>query len=132
MLSAYFHHYYPSFATDRQLALKGLVDRVAEAKFGSAYDSSRGVVVADRTTQIVKPQLRVSKKRTNRAPEIRFFQKTNPNSRNGDELVCMTSCSRDNLKPYSKKIFETYLGTTVYQEMLNQFSPNYLHSKIYL
>jgi hypothetical protein len=77
--------------------MKPLLDRVAAAKFGSAYDPRTGVIrlatPAPLREGVSDPGLRMNN------PHVRFFVEANPGHAEGDELACLVRIDVDNLTP---------------------------------
>ncbi|HEX2059874.1 MAG TPA: hypothetical protein VHK90_03960, partial [Thermoanaerobaculia bacterium] len=89
-LPLFFRDFYP-----RDMAMKPLLDRVASAKFGQAYDARTGVIrlatPAPLRDGISDPDARMNN------PHVRFFVEANPGHANGDELACLVRVGVDNL-----------------------------------
>lgn len=91
-LPLFFRDFFP-----RNPAMKPLLDRVAAAKFGDAYDPRTGVVrlatPAPLREGISDPELRMNN------PHVRFFVEANPGHAQGDELACLVHIDVGNLTP---------------------------------
>lgn len=91
-LPLFFRDFYP-----RNRDLKPLLDSIASAKFGDAYDARTGVVrlatPAPLREGISDPAERMSN------PHVRFFVEANPGHADGDELACLVRIAGDNLTP---------------------------------
>ncbi|HVG23661.1 MAG TPA: hypothetical protein VND45_05860 [Thermoanaerobaculia bacterium] len=91
-LPLFFREFYP-----RDAALKPLLDGIAAARFGDAYDSRTGVVrlatPAPLRDGVSDPSARMHD------PHVRFFVEANPGHADGDELACLVRVSVDNLTP---------------------------------
>lgn len=89
-LPLFFRDFYP-----RDRAMKPLLDEIAAAKFGHAYDARSGVIrlatPAPLREGISDPELRMSN------PHVRFFVEANPGHANGDELACLVRIDPSNL-----------------------------------
>jgi hypothetical protein len=89
-LPLFFRDFYPRDAT-----MKPLLDTIAAAKFGDAYDARTGVVrlatPAPLREGVSDPEERMSN------PHVRFFLEANPGHANGDELACLVRVGIDNL-----------------------------------
>ncbi len=89
-LPLFFRDFYP-----RDAAMKPLLDTIAAAKFGDAYDARTGVIrlatPAPLREGISDPELRMSN------PHVRFFVEANPGHADGDELACLVRIDPDNL-----------------------------------
>jgi hypothetical protein len=91
-LPLFFRDFYP-----RDAAMKPLLDRVAHAKFGEAYDARTGVIrlvaAAPLREGVSDPEVRMHD------PHVRFFVDANPGHARGDELACLVRVGVDNLTP---------------------------------
>lgn len=78
-------------------AMKPLLDEIATAKFGDAYDPRTGVIrlatPAPLREGVSDPELRLKN------PHVRFFVEANPGHAEGDELACLVRISVDNVTP---------------------------------
>ena len=91
-LPLFFRDFYP-----RDAAMKPLLDTIARAKFGDAYDARTGVIrlamPAPLREGVSDPEARLSN------PHVRFFVEANPGHAGGDELACLVRVAFDNLTP---------------------------------
>ena len=91
-LPLFFRDFYPRDAT-----MKPLLDAIAAAKFGDAYDARTGVVrlatPAPLREGVSDPEGRMHD------PHVRFFVEANPGHADGDELACLVRVDLDNLTP---------------------------------
>jgi hypothetical protein len=89
-LPLFFRDFYP-----RNAAMKPLLDAIAAAKFGEAYDARTGVIrlatPAPLREGISDPELRMNN------PHVRFFVEANPGHADGDELACLVRIDPSNL-----------------------------------
>jgi hypothetical protein len=92
-LPLFFREFYPR--ADGGAPLKPLLDTIAAAKFGDAYDPDSGVVrlatPAPLRDGVSDPELRMHN------PDVRFFVTRNPGHANGDELACLVPIDVANL-----------------------------------
>lgn len=91
-LPLFFRDFYPQDAS-----MKPLLDHVAGAKFGEAYDPRTGVIrlatPAPLREGVSDPSRRMHD------PHVRFFVEANPGHADGDELACLVRVGVDNLTP---------------------------------
>jgi hypothetical protein len=88
---------------------KGLIDALADERFGSRYDAVRGVVRFARPQVLVPELLDVPSGRAVDA-HVAFFLERNPGYTRGDELVCLTNLGDDNLTAAGRRIARQLKG----------------------
>jgi hypothetical protein len=96
LLPVFWREFFPLHSQPMPSDVRGTVDSLAGSLFGAAYSATEGIV------RFPEPQpLRseFSYIPANRLldPHVRFFAQSNPGHANGDELVCWTRLSEDNL-----------------------------------
>jgi hypothetical protein len=91
-LPVFFRDFYP-----RNPAMKPLLDTIATARFGEAYDPRTAIVrlpsPAPLREGVSDPAPRMSD------PRVRFFVEANPGHADGDELACLVRVDPANLTP---------------------------------
>lgn len=91
-LPLFFREFHP-----RDAGMKALIDRIALARFGDAYDVETGVIrlatPAPLREGVSDPASRMHD------PDVRFFVEHNPGHAEGDELACLVRIAPDNLTP---------------------------------
>lgn len=86
--------------------LLGLRDALATAMFGKAFDRASGVI------RFADPQGRLTAEwaepnaRERARPDVGFFLQANPGHARGDELACLASLARDNMRPLARRWFD--------------------------
>jgi hypothetical protein len=81
-----------------------LLDALASERFGPAYRPEEGVVRFDRP-QILRGDLLEIPPERLRDRHISFFASRNPGYVRGDELVCLTEISEENLTPAGRRMW---------------------------
>lgn len=94
-LPVFFRDFYPRFDTPTPSALQTRMHRLAAARYGEQYDPARGIVVL-RHPQPLRAELTFERGIPNDG-HVGFFHRQNPGHGEGDELVCYTDLSDDNL-----------------------------------
>jgi hypothetical protein len=96
LLPVFWREFFPSCARATPAAVHETVAELAGALFGAGYDARAGVVRFD-SPQPLRPELaRIPESRL-ADPHVRFFASANPGHADGDELVCWTRLTHDNL-----------------------------------
>jgi hypothetical protein len=89
-LPVFFRDFYPRDAT-----LKPLLDAIATAKFGDAYDPEGGIIRLATPAPLREGLSDPAPRMKN--PDVRFFVKANPGHADGDELACLVRVDVANL-----------------------------------
>ncbi len=76
---------------------------LARARFGDRYDPARGVVRLE-SPQPLRAHLAGVPEARRADPHVAFFLKANPGHARGDELVCLTELSDENLTPAGRRM----------------------------
>ena len=95
-LPVFYHTFYPHPAAATPEFEQRVMDQLAQARFGDAYDSTAGIVRVPGDYALREgvgdlPAERLAD------PFIRYFAERNPGWTSGDELVCLASLNRGNL-----------------------------------
>jgi hypothetical protein len=93
-LPLFFRDFHPG--VDSNGSMKPLLDGIATAKFGEAYDPESGVIRLT-TAAPLREGISDPSVRADRDPHVRFFVDANPGHAEGDELACLVRVSTDNL-----------------------------------
>jgi hypothetical protein len=97
-LPVYWKHFLPRFDAPDSPESRALRDALAAERFGPLYDHERGIVRFPEP-QVLRPPLCGIPGPRLADPHVAFFAERNPGHARGDELVCLTELSRDNLTP---------------------------------
>ena len=104
-LPAFAQRYVPSGGTDDG-ELMALRDALAAERFGEAYDRASGVLRFDAPRGNLATEWAEPSAREMRLAEVRRFLAANPGSRQGDELACLCSLARANMKPRAQRWYD--------------------------
>jgi hypothetical protein len=91
-LPLFFRRFYP-----RDVGMKPLLDAIATAKFGEAYNPRTGVIRLATPSPLREGVSDPNPRMHN--PDVRFFVEANPGHADGDELACLVRVDVDNLTP---------------------------------
>jgi hypothetical protein len=105
-LSAFSVDFHPHWQRPTPASARDVMDALAQSRFGGAYDQARGVVSFARSRGHLKPEWAVVEPGEGTRRDVAFFLRRNPGYVNGDELVCLTQLSSDNLRPLARRVFE--------------------------
>jgi hypothetical protein len=95
-LPVFFREFDPTWRRPTPPAARRLLEALARAKFGPAYDAERGVVRPAAATAL-RPGVAEITPRRLRDPDVAFFATANPGHARGDELACLVRLDGDNL-----------------------------------
>ena len=105
-LPAFAQDYVPSGDTDDG-ELVALRDALAAERFGDAFDPASGVVRFDAPRGNLAAEWAEPSAREMRLAEVRRFLAANPGFRQGDELACLCSLARANMKPRAQRWYDS-------------------------
>ena len=97
-LSLFAREYWPNPACETPSTSQALVNELARARFGNAYDDETGLVRFESSQGHLQAKLATVRPKLACRPEIRFFLDRNPGYAQGDELVCLTQLTPSNLR----------------------------------
>jgi hypothetical protein len=80
---------------------------LGEYKYPDSYIRKTGVIAANKNSQFLKPEYQPEAKPVKKH-EV-FFNTKNPGYAKGDELVCLTKLSMENINPFIKRLISKYL-----------------------
>jgi hypothetical protein len=102
-LPLFWRQFFPRFDSETPAEWKLLIDLLAGERFGSQYDPATGVV-RFQNPQILRAHLSHVPGGRQTDPHVAFFLSRNPGYIRGDELVCLTELSPDNLTPAGRRM----------------------------
>ena len=96
-LPVFYREFYPRYDCPTPPDLQATMDALARQRFGAQYDANAGVVRFDDGATPLRPGVADVSEERQRNPHVRFFLERNPGHAQGDELVCLTWISWENL-----------------------------------
>ncbi len=102
-LPVFFKTFYPHHSQGCPGHVRRIMDRLARCKFPAEYEASHGVVRLHRATPLREGVADVTEERL-KNPHVAFFHQINPGHVQGDELVCLTQVTPDNLTPAGRRM----------------------------
>ena len=102
-LPVFWREFHPRFDAQMPSNQKCLLDQLAHERFGEQYDSRNGIVRFTKPQQL-RNGLNTIPTGRDADPHVAFFLRQNPNHALGDELVCLTELSDDNLTPAGRRM----------------------------
>jgi len=102
-LPLFWREFYPRFDAVTPVVAKKLIDHLAGEQFGWQYDGDRGIVRFERPQRLIRELAAVPEGRATN-PHVAFFCARNPRHSEGDELVCLTELTEDNLTAAGRRM----------------------------
>lgn len=103
-LPVFYREFYPNYATPTPPDVQIILDTLARQSFGDQYDPVTGIVRFEVGGTPLRPGIAEVNEERQRNPHIRYFLERNPGHAQGDELVCLTQISWDNLTPAGQRM----------------------------
>ena len=103
-LPLYWREFFPRFDAPTPPRTQALIDDLAVQRFGPQYERSQGIIRFANGHVLCKDLCRVSPRRRT-DPHVAFFFERNPGHARGDELVCLTELSRENLTAAGERMW---------------------------
>ncbi len=101
--------FYPHYKKPTPQAIQNIMDHLSQQKFGDAYLHDRGLVhYPDSHGHLKAPWADIPAKHLKNR-HVQFFIQRNPNYHQGDELVCLTELSTENMRSVALHMFQTGL-----------------------
>lgn len=102
-LSVFWRTFWPRFDSAPAPRPRSLVHHLAAERFGNQYDPARGIVRLQHPQKLLPALAEVPAGRI-ADPHVAFFLARNPGHAGGDELVCLTELSSENLTPAGQRM----------------------------
>jgi hypothetical protein len=102
-LPVFWREFFPRRATATPSDEERLLQYLAASQYGTWYDASSGIVHFPHP-QRLRGQLGAVPAGRLVDPDVAFFLRRNPGHGNGDELVCLTEISEDNLTTAGRRM----------------------------
>lgn len=104
LLPLFWKQFFPSCSEATPATIRAGVDSLAGSMFGDCY-TPRGGIVRFANPQPLRPELSHIPEHRLADSHVRFFAAANPHHAEGDELVCWTRLSHDNLTEAGKRMW---------------------------
>lgn len=102
-LPVFFREFYPRYDRSTPDEIKQLMDALGERKYPQEYDPVTGVVRFDKPSALKEGIAAITPGRL-QDPHVAFFAKVNTGHVWGDELVCITEISPDNVTSAGRRM----------------------------
>ncbi|OCQ99713.1 hypothetical protein BCD67_14990 [Oscillatoriales cyanobacterium USR001] len=116
-LPTFWKDFYPCYKENTPLSIDNLMGSLAEKYYGDFYDRTTGIV-RFKSPQILRDGLIEIPEGRQTNPHTQFFTTKNPDYRFGDELVCLTEISYENLTSAGKRMWESESSLEIVQKSI--------------
>src|SRR5205823_3256853 len=102
-LPLFWREFYPRFDRATPPAEQRLLNHLATQRFGSHFDPSTGIVRLQSPQRLLDDLAGIPPARTD-DPHVAFFASRNSGHAQGDELLCVTELTPQNLTPAGRRM----------------------------
>ncbi|HSS76332.1 MAG TPA: hypothetical protein VLV54_06265 [Thermoanaerobaculia bacterium] len=103
-LPVFWRDFWPRPDRESPPEIRALLDHLARERFGPLFDAAAGVVRFPEP-QVLREGLDAIPEGRLADPHVAFFLERNPGWAQGDELVCLTELTEDNLTPAGRRMW---------------------------
>lgn len=90
LLANNYNHYYPCFNSQTPKLYQGLLDDISSSFFEDRYNKETGIISFEGKHERLKDfTAPITDQMMEKYPRIKFFQESNPNWKEGEELACI-------------------------------------------
>jgi hypothetical protein len=115
LLPLFWKQFFPNWSETAPRSVRAGLDSLAGSMFGDCYDP-RGGIVRFANPQPLRPELSHIPEQRLADSHVRFFAAANPRHAEGDELVCWTRLSHDNLTAAGQRMWHASDGARAHSE----------------
>lgn len=103
-LSTMYNEYYPCYSKNTPEFEQKIIDKFGEIFYPNNYDKEKGLIIMNKSKDYLKEEFSKIPQSKLKDPNINFFALKNPEFYNGNELVCITELSVDNLNKSGRRM----------------------------
>jgi hypothetical protein len=115
LLPLFWKRFFPNWSEATPASVRAGVDSLGRSMFGGCYDPRAGIV-RFANPQPLRPELSQIPEQRLADPHVKFFAAANPGHAQGDELVCWTRLSHDNLTAAGKRMWHASDGAHAHSQ----------------
>jgi hypothetical protein len=104
-LTTFAHQFYPNRKTGTPAHIQAIIDHLAFQKFGANYKSELGLIQFKQSQGHLRCDWAAIPDKHASHPDVHFFLSRNPGYYRGDEMVCITELSDQNLRSHARRAF---------------------------
>lgn len=102
-LPVFWREFHPRWDAEMPKDVRALRDCLTGRRYGEAYDPDAGIVRFPEPQRLREPLVGIPEERLDN-PHVAFFAEANPGHARGDELVCLTDLTAENLTPAGERM----------------------------
>ena len=104
ILPTFLKKFYPNFKEDTPPEMKSLMDFFGHTKYPGEYNPIEGIIEYNKLTDSLKEGIADISNKELRDDHVKFFLKKNPHYESGNDLVCIASLKKENLRERAKRL----------------------------
>ena len=104
ILPTFLKKFYPNFKEDTPPEMKSLMDFLGHTKYPGEYNPIEGIIEYNKLTDSLKEGIADISNKELRDNHVKFFLKKNPHYESGNDLVCIASLKKENLRERAKRL----------------------------
>lgn len=97
--------FYPVHSEATPSHIQAIMDKMGADRFGQQYDAATGIVQFNQSHGYLKKQWDGIDQPALKKPDVHFFVQRNPAYQQGDEMVCISELTEDNLQRHALVAF---------------------------
>lgn len=98
--------FYPTWRHETPPDIQSMMDYLANLKFSDAYVKDEGIIRFEQSHGHLSGMWADIPEHVHDKPDVQYFLKKNPGYVRGDELVCLTELTENNLRSYALRAFK--------------------------
>ena len=104
-LNTFFKTYYPNPAVPIPKLEQSIIDEFGKVFYPDKYDKEAGILRMNKEKDYLKEEIaKISEEKIKNDNVVKFFLEKNPEYYNGNELVCITNLSTENVNKAGKRL----------------------------
>lgn len=104
ILPLFYNEFYPNHSTTTPEHINQIINYFGESYYANDFNPKTGVIEYKQLKDRLKPDIAIITEKRLNDPDVAFFHKRNPGHANGNDLVCLTRLTEDNLTLRGKKL----------------------------
>ena len=107
ILPLFYKEFYPNYRSDTPDSVRQIVNHFGQTVYPNDYNPDTGVIEYTQVKDKLKPDIATITARHLNDPDIAFFCNRNPGHINGNDLICLTRLTKNNLTLRGEKLLHS-------------------------